>query len=97
MVGEAIDGRKREESGEEAGMVPLLRDSEKLRDDPACRSGYEYAKRHDGIWRGENAEVLQVMERMFTELYRREGNGNSLGIALYLRELLEGRAGRGEK
>jgi hypothetical protein len=68
-----------------------------LQEDSTCRSGYEYAKRHDEIWRGQSTEVLRAMERMFTELHRREGNGNSLGIALYLRELLESREGRGEK
>lgn len=76
--------------------MPLLGKKEKLQEDPACRSGYEYAKRHDELWRGQSVEVLQAMERMFMELYRQEGNGNSLGIALYLQELLESRAGRGE-
>ncbi|MDT8900168.1 hypothetical protein [Anaeroselena agilis] len=77
------------------GTMPLSRDGKKLREDPACRSGYEYAKRRDALWRGESEEVLRVLERAFRELHRLEGNGNSLGIALYLRELLAGEAGRG--
>lgn len=76
--------------------MPRLGNGKKLLEDPACRSGYEYAKRHDELWCGQSAEVLRAMERVFRGLSRSEGNGNSLGIALYLRELLEGRAGWGE-
>lgn len=77
--------------------MPLLRDREKLQEDSTCRSGYEYAKRHDELWRGQSAEVLRIMAAVFMELHRREGNGNSLGIALYLRELLASESGRGEE
>ncbi len=72
-------------------------DGKKLPEDPACRSGYEYAKRHDELWRGQSAAGLRIMERVFRELSRSEGNGNSLGIAIYLRELLESKAGRGKE
>ncbi len=77
--------------------MPFLRDKEILREDPACRSGYEYAKRHEGIWRRETSAVLRTMTAVFMEFYRREGNVNSLGIAMYLQEMLEGETGRGEK
>ena len=76
--------------------MPHLGNGKEQLADPACRSGYEYAKRHDGIWRGESTEVLRTMTATFMELYLREGNGNSLGIAMYLQELLDSRSGEGE-
>lgn len=74
--------------------MPRWGNGEKLLEDPACRSGYEYAKRHDELWRGQSAAGLRMMERVFRGLSRSEGNGNSLGIAIYLRELLASKTGR---
>jgi hypothetical protein len=70
--------------------MPVGQDREELSVGRGCRSGYKYARRHDELWRGQSAAVLRAMERTFMDFYRRGGNGNSLGIALYLRSLLRG-------
>jgi len=63
--------------------------------DRGCRSGYEYAKRLDGVWRRQTARSLRMMAKTYLELYRRNDNCNALGIALCLEQLAENRTGRG--
>ncbi len=85
-------GRDRGELTGDGGEAPGER--ERLPEERGCRSGYEYARKHGELWRGQSVVELRAIERTFMEVYRREGNGNSLGIALYLRRLLKDKSGR---
>jgi hypothetical protein len=66
-----------------------------LLDDPLCRSGYEYAKRQTRLWHGQNAETLRSIAASCLELYHRDENRNSLGIAMYLHQLAASRPEEG--
>lgn len=80
----------------QGAVVMLLRgEYRELLADRDCRSGYEYARKYHRVWRREPPDVLQTMATVYLELYRQEDNRNSLGIALYLYELVNSMAGPG--
>jgi hypothetical protein len=65
-----------------------------LLSDPYCRSGYEYAKRHDRLWQEQTAEALQNAVQAYIDLYLAQENRHSLGIAMYLHHLAESKLSR---
>lgn len=74
---------------DDEGDVGMLPENQRLPDDLDFRSGYEYAKRSDRLWRRHSVEFLQALAKIFHDLYLRNENRNALGIAEYLRQMLD--------
>lgn len=59
-----------------------------LLEDPECRSGYEYARRRTSLWRGRTIAELKDIAVAFYAIYQANDNRHSLGMAVYLRQLI---------
>lgn len=67
---------------------PLRLHSNMLKD-PDYLSGYEYAKKMIGLWKGQTPGELIVFAQTYYQLYRRDQNRHSLGMAMFLRRMVD--------
>lgn len=66
-----------------------LRLHSKMLKDPDYLSGYEYAKKMAELWNGQSPDELAVFAQAYFQLYKRDQNRHSLGMAMFLRRLAD--------
>lgn len=60
---------------------------------PDYLSGYRYAGQRSQLWQSFSVEGLQVMADAYFALYCENENYNSLGMSVYLQQLIDSRHG----